>query len=174
MAKDYREAPCRANEAQQAKRNKLTLAGACPARTKSRRQASGNYDRLAVMRRAQIILVIAALLAAPLALFARGMACDFGACTAICCLPHGSANVSSAHGRRVLCGVPSSAEAHSCGMKHPGHSPLDYGFIEPIAPTAPSAHVSLTAPTAVRQDAEQFSESILSGFRTSPFQPPRA
>jgi len=89
-------------------------------------------------------------------------------------LPHSSANVSSAHGKRVLCGVPSSTEVHQCGMKHPGRSPLDYGFIEPIAPTTPSAHVALTAPTVVREDAEQFSESIISGFRTSPFQPPRA
>ena len=126
------------------------------------------------MRRAQIVLVITALLATPLALFARGMACDFGACTAICCLPHNSANVSSGHGKRVLCGVPSNTQVHECGAKHPGRSPLDYGFIEPIAPTAPSAHATLTAPMAVRQDAEQFSESIVSGFRASPFQPPRA
>jgi hypothetical protein len=126
------------------------------------------------MRRVQIILVITALLATPLALFARGMACDFCACTAMCCNTHGSTATQSGHGKRMLCGVPSNTQVHECGMKHPGHSPLDYGFIEPIAPTAPSAHVTLAAPTAMRQNTEQFNESILSGFRASPFQPPRA
>jgi hypothetical protein len=112
------------------------------------------------MRRAQAILVVVALLAAPLALLARGMACESSSCTMMCCLPQGS---HSHQGQPMAC---------NCPMKSGKRLP-DFGLLAPIAPTAPAAHVTLAAPEITRGFFSVFAQSASSGFLSAPFEPPR-
>ena len=112
------------------------------------------------MRRAEIILVIVALLATPLALVARGMACESSACTMMCCLPHGS---HSHQGQPMVC---------HCQDKSGKHLP-DFGLIAPIAPTMIEAFVVVGAPDASRYPVRTYMQSPARGFAPTPFDPPR-
>jgi hypothetical protein len=60
-----------------------------------------------------------------------------------------------------------------CGMKLK-HHPADYGFIAPIAPTAPLPVVAIPSPASAREFAANFTQSPVSGFFSEPFEPPRA
>lgn len=119
--------------------------------------------------RCQGVLLIVALLAVPLALLVRGIACDTSGM--ICCSSHGPSSQSQKQG--MLCGRRPAGHAPMCGTKS-GHQPLDYGFIAPMAPTAPEALVVLAAPSAARQSLAFDSQSELPGFRSAPFEPPRS
>ncbi|MBZ5696078.1 MAG: hypothetical protein LAN36_12055 [Acidobacteriia bacterium] len=112
------------------------------------------------MRRLRAIAVIVALLATPLALLARGMACEASACT-MCCPMHTSHSHS---GQPMAC---------HCSTKSRNSAP-DFGLIAPIAPTMPAPLVTLAVPDAVRQPFSTYTQSAVSSFLSAPLQPPRA
>lgn len=111
------------------------------------------------MRRVQILVVVLALLATPLALLARALSCESAACTMTCCLPHGS----HAHAGPAICHCSKS------GTRLP-----DFGRIAPIAPTAPEEFAAIDGPDFTQQPILSHSSSTAEGFRSAPFNPPRA
>ena len=106
------------------------------------------------MRLAQVIVVVVALVATPLALLARGVACDNS--PFMCCMLH------SQHSQ--IC---------HCPMKS-GHRALDFGFIAPIAPTHPMPIIKLVVPGEMRQAVAGYAQSLVSVFLSAPFEPPRS
>src|SRR5271163_3195958 len=125
------------------------------------------------MRRLQAMFVIAALLAAPLALLARGRGGDSGDCNRMCCLRHGShpaAGESLSEG--MMCHRTAAGHGCECAMNS-GPSPVDYGFLAPIVPTSPSAVVSILNPQISRDFFGRPTEVAPSGFLSAPFEPPR-
>jgi hypothetical protein len=120
------------------------------------------------MRRAKAILVIAALLAAPLALLARGVNAGASECNSMCCLPHGH---HAAQHKDMECQHGSTGHAFECTMNS-GHHP-DYGLIAPIAPAVPSAIAFLAIPDAGRDTLAQFGEISPIGLLSVPLRPPR-
>jgi len=115
------------------------------------------------MRRAEAILVIIALLAIPLALLARGGACQQTTC--MCCLLHGA---NGPHGKTMSC---SHCAGHGqCGLS----SAHDFGLHELMAPTAPAAAVRFVAPDGVRRAFVFLASTNVEGFVSAPFNPPRA
>jgi hypothetical protein len=128
------------------------------------------------MRRAEAILAIVALLATPLALLARGRAGATAICDRVCCLPRGS---HSAQARNpadqpegMSCHHGAAGHMVDCVMKSGDHR-ADYGLNAPIAPTTPSAIVSLTIPRDLRLAISQRSIVSFDGYRSAPFEPPR-
>ena len=131
------------------------------------------------MKRAQAILLIFTLFAAPFALLARatfGMGSD---CGNLCCLPHRS-HTGHMHDARsqskaegMACHHQDGSEAAFCAMKA-GHRPMDFGFFAPLAPTTPSASANLALPRLARSAIAQSSASFFLGFPFAPFQPPRS
>jgi hypothetical protein len=120
-----------------------------------------------VMPRFCYYTVILALLATPLALVARGIACNPSQCDcmAMC------ARQAAAQSMR-LCGASRHA-APMCGT-HRGNHALDYGFIAPMAPTAPVAPARLAQPDRANEFVASYSQSPVIGFSSTLFQPPRA
>ncbi|HXQ26347.1 MAG TPA: hypothetical protein VN822_08085 [Candidatus Acidoferrales bacterium] len=112
------------------------------------------------MRRLRAIVVILALLATPLALLARGMACEAAACT-MCCPMHASHSHS---GQPMAC---------QCSTKSRNSAP-DFGLIAPITPTRPAPRVTVFGPEVNRQLLSSYAQSAVSGFLSAPLQPPRA
>ena len=80
------------------------------------------------MFRFPAILVVVALLASPLALLARGLACDSSQCDCMAMCQR-----QAAHDRHLCGGIQ---HAPMCGT-HQGRHAIDYGFVAPIPPTAP-------------------------------------
>jgi hypothetical protein len=111
------------------------------------------------MRRAELLLVIFALLATPLALLGRALSCESASCPMLCCLPHAS---HSPHGAQMPC--------HCSGKSH---KLPNFGLIAPIAPTAPSEFASLDQPRAAQESLSITSASARQGFSVAPFTPPR-
>ncbi len=132
------------------------------------------------MRRTQAILVILALLSTPLALLARTTASDAMDCNGMCCLPHGPHHSmphqtpqNSGH-NGMACEHGALGYALECTLKS-GHQRLDYGLLSPIAPTKPSALVSITAVNLPRAAGFQsYAQNLSAGFLSNPFQPPRS
>ncbi|HWZ54321.1 MAG TPA: hypothetical protein VNV84_06170 [Candidatus Acidoferrales bacterium] len=131
------------------------------------------------MQRAQAILLVLVLFAAPLALLARassGMGAD---CNNLCCLLHGS-HASHSHAAHtdskeegMACHRGDAGRAANCSMKS-SHYAWDYGFLAPIAPTSPSAIVRLVLPAPSRADLVQSIDAIPSALISPPFEPPRS
>jgi hypothetical protein len=121
------------------------------------------------MLRFPAYLVIVGLLAAPLALLARGIVCNPAECNCMLVCA-GQASHAAAADRR-LCG--STKHAPMCGT-HQGHHALDYGFIAPIAPTAPLPHAQLAAPLISHEFVALYAQSAVAGFSSAPFEPPRS
>jgi hypothetical protein len=113
------------------------------------------------MRRTQAILVIAALLALPLAPMAWGMACEASSAPMMCCLPH-TAHVQP--GKPTLCHCAGNTE-----KQRP-----DAGLVAPIPLATPSARARIITPDDSRRTFSRFSQSTAFGFRSAPFEPPRA
>lgn len=112
------------------------------------------------MQRVKAAIVLVALLAIPLALLARGMACESTAGPMICCMLHGSH-----HGNQpMVC---------HCAGKSSSHVP-DFGLIAPLPPTEPEAFAAIAAPGSLRQPMYSQSPFSLRGFVAVPFQPPKA
>jgi hypothetical protein len=119
-----------------------------------------------LMLRLPAYLVVVALLATPLALLARGIACDPSACDCISMC----AREAAAHNQH-LCGAVK--QAPMCGT-HRGNHALDYGFIAPLAPTAPLPRVQLAKPNASIEGVTWYAQSAITGFLSAPFEPPRS
>jgi hypothetical protein len=124
------------------------------------------------MLKALAIAVMVAMFCAPLALLVRGIVCDPAECQCITvCAMHRS---TSASGTGALCGSAASAsQGPMCGM-HQGHHALDYGFIAPFAPMIASANATIALPAPSTGFATIVAESFVSGFLTTPFEPPRS
>jgi hypothetical protein len=136
-------------------------------------------DNLTPMRRAQAILVIIALLATPLALLARAASAGTADCNRMCCLPHGSHSahihdpIKSSAAQGAFCPHGAAQQDCSCVMRAGDHH-IDYGFLAPIVPTAPSAIVSVAIPEVSRGISLPRAEIPATGFLSAPFEPPRA
>jgi len=112
------------------------------------------------MQRVKAMIVVVALLSVPLALLARGMACESSSCPMACCMLHGSH-----HGNQpMMC---------HCAGKSSSHVP-DFGLIAPLPPTEPEAFADIAAPSSLRQPMHSQSELSLPGFVPVPFEPPKA
>jgi len=126
------------------------------------------------MRRSQAIFVIIALLAAPLALLARGMGGDTSACNHMCCLRHDShPTAGKTLGEGMMCHRTAASHGCECAMNS-GRNSIDYGFLAPIVPTSASAIVSILNPQVSREYFGRPIEVAISGFLSAPFEPPRA
>jgi hypothetical protein len=66
-----------------------------------------------------------------------------------------------------------AGQAMFCSMKA-GHQPMDFGFLAPLAPTAPSSLVSLLLPIPARTAIAQSIDAFPAGFFAAPFEPPRS
>lgn len=112
------------------------------------------------MQRAKAAIVLLALLAVPLALLARGMACESSSGPMMCCMLHGSH-----HGNQpMVC---------HCAGKSSKHVP-DFGLIAPIPPTEPEAFAVLAAPGSLRASVYSQFRLTAPGFLSVPFEPPEA
>jgi hypothetical protein len=122
------------------------------------------------MPRAQAILVLAALLAMPLALLARTTSAGM-TCGCMCSLVYKSVRSQSGHKHaRAMCGhCPSD---NQCAMKAPRHAP-DFGLNTLMAPTQSSSQMALRAPDVSVLDFEPFRQSLPAGVLPAPFEPPR-
>ena len=118
------------------------------------------------MPRFSAILVVIALLAAPVSLVARGIFCDPGECeAAVICPMH----VSGAS--QPICGM--AKHAPMCGT-HQGRHALDYGFIAPFAPAIPLAYAQIATPVAWPEFLSQYTQPPTDGVSSVPFEPPRS
>jgi hypothetical protein len=137
------------------------------------------------VRRAQAILLTLSLLAAPLALLARGNACGQRACCVkLCCLPHRAAvpapagrsgsGMSCHHHLAASMPAPIPAPMPDCSMKSACNHALDYGLASPLPLTVLASGEPLSAPEAFRQAAFQVPASSFAGFHAAPFEPPRS
>jgi len=130
-----------------------------------------------MFRRAQALLVVLALLATPLALFARTANPD--ACDGMCCLPHGSHPSSMHHAQATApakdadCHHAALSCAIECSMKS-SHHQFHFGLLAPIAPTKPSAFVSLAVNQTSKAIPFPSNQTHITAFATTPFQPPRS
>jgi hypothetical protein len=100
-------------------------------------------------------------------------------CNNLCCLIHGS-HAGHAHmvapktpETEMACHHGEAGHASKCTMKA-GHSGPDFGFFAPIAPTTPSALVTVTSLFPSRAAVTRSSGLIISGFLEAPFEPPRS
>ena len=131
------------------------------------------------MRRAYATLVIVALLAAPLALLARGEGVDSGECDRMCCLRHSHHSGAMSHAKDgtaaegTMCHRSAGVQKCECAMRS-GQNSIDHGFLAPIAPTAPSAIARILNPEVSREYFARFIEFAISGFLSAPFEPPRS
>ena len=134
------------------------------------------------MRRVKAILVIVALLSAPLAVLAQTSSEDVPSCGGMCCLPHHGAHNPVAHHAAAQNHEKSSSTCEhgsnapmlhclfNCGDTHAVHF-----FVSPLAPTKASnlAFIErLDRPAAAKFHSEL--TAIVPGFLAAPFQPPRA
>src|ERR1700731_2453067 len=125
------------------------------------------------MRRAQAIVVVVALLATPLALLARAAPVDMPGCNRMCCLQqrphtahvHHPAKGTAAQGAHCNLGGPH--QGCSCSMRA-GNQQMDYGFLAPIVPAAPSAIATLAIPDASRRSSSPRLEFPATGFLCTP------
>ncbi len=130
-----------------------------------------------MFRRAQALLVVLALLATPLALFARTTTPD--TCDGMCCLPHGSHTSPMRHAPHAA--PTKDAECHhaaltcaiECSMKS-GHHQFNWGLLAPIAPTKPSALASIVLAPHSNSVVMPSRQTDLAAFASTPFQPPRS
>lgn len=113
------------------------------------------------MRRALAIFAVLALLALPLAPLAWGMACESSSVPMMCCLMHATHSPS---GQPVAC---------HCTGKSQKHAP-EMGMIAPIPPITAAPRVEIAAPQGLQENSLAYSRSAASGFRSAPFEPPRA
>jgi|SRR5580700_2998939 hypothetical protein len=127
------------------------------------------------MQRAQAIVLVLALFATPLALLARASSGLGSACNNLCCLRHGThaGHASESKESLMACHHGEAPHAMYCSMKT-GHDLMDFGFLAPLAPTAPSSSVSLVLPIPVRTAIAQSIDSLPAGFFAAPFEPPRS
>jgi hypothetical protein len=133
------------------------------------------------MRRAQAILVIVALLTAPLVLLARANDSGMADCNGMCCLPHGGHHHSPArntapasHEEDMACHHSALGHMMECSMRS-GQPRVDYGLLAPFPPAQTSGVASINPPKVSRSGRSQFPAGNLpAGFLSGSFQPPRS
>jgi hypothetical protein len=118
------------------------------------------------MPRFSAILVVMALLAAPVSLVARGIFCDSAECEGAVICPMHMAGASQPIGGMAK-------HAPMCGTHQARHA-LDYGFIAPFAPAIPLAHAQIAVPAASHEFREENSQLLADGVSSAPFTPPRS
>jgi hypothetical protein len=126
------------------------------------------------MGRTQTILVVVALLAAPLALLSRGNLQASSDCDQFCCLLHGS-HSSQAHEPThdgMSCNHGAAGHMLMCSMKS-GHHRMDYGLNSPIVPATPSSIAAIAPPNVSWPVFTPHAEFFASGFSSPPFEPPK-
>jgi len=124
------------------------------------------------MRRAQIILVLIALVSAPVALLPRSEACA-DACTKSCCvaLHHSATRPAPVAGH---CHSNNRAPSARCCDEPTSNHALDYGFsiLMPLSILPDIA--GLAAPAISRSPVVTNHLIAPSAFSSAPFEPPRA
>lgn len=131
------------------------------------------------MRRAQAFVLVLALLAVPLSLLARASGGMGDGCDSMCCLVHGRhaarlpVTVSDSVEKDMDCRHGEAGHAIKCFINAGQHG-MDYGFFAPIAPTSPSAIVTLAFPTQFRAMFLHSIEFLSAGYFQAPFEPPRS
>jgi hypothetical protein len=124
------------------------------------------------MHRAKAILLVLSLLAAPVALLARGSACgERSCCRKLCCEPH--AQMPRSGDRGMAC-HRHSARAQDCAMTSACNHTLDYGFVSPLPLTVLQAADSLTMPQPAGKIVYLSFATASGGFHPAPFEPPRS
>jgi hypothetical protein len=148
-----------------------------------------------MVRRFQALLLVLALLASPLALYARGAANEMSDCGGMCCLPHGHHAPQRAQQNQAAATPAKDADCHhddagaevnasdahksqlSCALECAMHSSphaSSYGLLTTMAPTKPSEVAVLRVAQKSHAASFQVEQTVRSGFLASPFQPPRA
>jgi hypothetical protein len=139
------------------------------------------YGSVLTMRRAEAILLIAVLLALPIALLGSGS--PNGMCDGYCCLPHGhhmariqmpthSIGEEKASGG-MACHRGALGHFSECSMKSNSRG-MDYTILAPLPPTNLSASSALVLPVISRQVSLAIMQDSIPGFHSAPFEPPRA
>jgi hypothetical protein len=113
------------------------------------------------MRRAQSIFVVLALLALPVAPLAWGFSCELVSAHAFYCPMHAG---HSSSGKPMICQCPGQSQPRT----------PDFTLVAPIPPATVAARIEMGAPQTARDDYSALSQTTVSGFRTAPFEPPRA
>jgi hypothetical protein len=113
------------------------------------------------MRRAQALLVILALLATPLAIFANASRC----CQATCPMC-----ASMQHSKMAHCTCPMNNA--KCGTNGKTQLP-NFALASPLAPTLPLPFFQIAAPPANRAASASVAPALSFGFVSPPFAPPR-
>jgi hypothetical protein len=113
------------------------------------------------MRRAQAILVVLTLLALPLAPLAWGFSCEASSIPAFYCPMHAA---HSASGKPMICQCPGQSQQRT----------PDFTLVAPIPPSTVAARIEIAAPQTARDKFFALSQTKVSGFRSVPFEPPRA
>jgi len=136
------------------------------------------------MQCVQAIVVILALFAAPLALYARGAYGLGSDCNNMCCLIRGSHashlhHTSTRHEsdskESIACHHDDAGQALHCSMKAGHNHPSNYGLLAPLPPTTPSHFARLALPVPDKGAAVMWlNKSLPSGFLATPFEPPRS
>jgi hypothetical protein len=116
-----------------------------------------------IMRRAQALLVILALLATPLAVVAGLNSCEQVACPLCAAIQHG---------KTMSCSCP-MRHVGKCGSTAQTQLP-DFALADAFAPTAPLPFFTVTAPATGRMAWTDFAPSVSHGFLSPPFAPPRS
>ncbi|HLW82911.1 MAG TPA: hypothetical protein VKS20_12815 [Candidatus Acidoferrales bacterium] len=118
-----------------------------------------------MMRRVQSVSLVIALLAAPLALVARGYACAPVECTMACCQGRMGSRMMMCQGAGHRC---------TCWMAGSCEKNLEYGLAAPLPPTQLSAAVKLQKPRMTRANFVAAILNFTNGYFSPPFEPPRA
>src|SRR6266849_8120602 len=129
---------------------------------------------MTTMRRAQAILLIAAMLATPLAVLARGRACCERACCSRTHCPPNAARATHDEDESGMACHQHSAPMPDCSMKSACNHTLEYGFTSPLPPTVLLAPNPVTGPAELRLSAVPSPANTTPGFLPSPFEPPRS
>jgi hypothetical protein len=134
------------------------------------------------MRRAQILVVVLALVCAPLSLLVQPASADMSACGGMCCLPHHGSHHPMNHRpappkqdhQASSCEHGAVPQLPNCAFQC-GDIQTQHVYVAPVAPTKPSNLVSiarLNLPKTFELQPE--TRNTVSGFLAEPFQPPRA
>ena len=114
------------------------------------------------MRRAQALLVILALLATPLAIFANAGCCCQTTCPMCAAMQHG---------KMAHCTCPMNKA--KCGTNGKTQLP-DFALASPLAPTVPLPFFHIAAPAVSRAASIDAVIAPSYGFLSPPFAPPRS
>lgn len=136
-------------------------------------------DRLPAVKRAQAIVVILALLAVPAMLLADVWTDCSHECSRMCCLRHRQPaaptqpeDIKRASDEEPTCHHRAAGHMMQCQMKM-NHSGVFSSSVAPIPPTLLSASARVAAPGVQSEILSRYLRTVLPGFSSPPFEPPR-